>query len=116
MQRTRTRRSAVTRGIVLAAVMTLALAGCDWPMFHGGPERPGYNPESTIANDSRASLSTLFTAGQTDAIESSPAVAYGMVYVGGDDNLLHAYPALPKNCPGSPGLCQPTWTGATDDD
>src|SRR4051812_15172838 len=85
MQRTRMRRSTITRGIALAAVMAVALAGCDWSMFHGGPERPGYNPESTIANDSRASLSTLFTAGQTDAIESSPAGADGVGYGGGGD-------------------------------
>jgi outer membrane protein assembly factor BamB len=36
-----------------------------------------------------------------------------MVYVGGDDGKLHAYPALPQGCAGAPGQCLPAWTGAT---
>ncbi len=47
-------------------------------------------------------------------VESSPAVADGVVYVGSFDNKLYAFDALgTTNCSGTPKTCLPLWTAPT---
>jgi outer membrane protein assembly factor BamB len=47
-------------------------------------------------------------------VESSPAVANGVVYVGSDDHNLYAFDATGNtNCSGSPKTCSPLWTAPT---
>lgn len=79
-----------TRGAVLASV--LLFTGCDWTMFRGGPARSGFSAtEGTIGVDNVSTLAPKFAATTGDIVVSSPAVANGLVYVGADDNKLHAY-------------------------
>ena len=57
--------------------------------------------------------SPLWT-GTTGSIDSSPAVAGGVVYVGSNDQKLYAFDAAATTgCAGSPKVCAPLWTGAT---
>jgi outer membrane protein assembly factor BamB len=52
--------------------------------------------------------------GNNDVIISSPAVANGVVYVGGFDGAMRAYDASGSlSCSDSPKTCQPLWTFAT---
>ena len=58
-----------------------------------------------------APLWTMTPGGQ---LESSPAVADGVVYVGGSDGKLYAVDAAGvANCGGSPTTCAPLWTATT---
>jgi outer membrane protein assembly factor BamB len=54
-----------------------------------------YNPyENTINTGNVSTLRPLWTAQTAASIDSSPAVAYGMVYVGSEDGTLHAFDAM----------------------
>jgi outer membrane protein assembly factor BamB len=55
-----------------------------------------------------ASCSPLWTGATGGFIDSSPAVANGVVYVGSADHKLYAFPA---SCGGA--VCAPLWTGLT---
>ena len=47
-------------------------------------------------------------------VPSSPTLADGIVYVGGDDGNLYAFDGTgATNCGGSPLACSPLWTGTT---
>jgi len=99
--------------------MVTALAACDWTMYRFGSERTGFNPnESQIAADSVATLRRAFVApfgGARGGSNSSPAVANGVAYIGGDDGTLYAFDAAGHtNCSGSPKTCNPLWTAPTN--
>src|SRR5205823_9213817 len=50
----------------------------------------------------------------SDAVNSSPAVANGTVYVGFNDFKLYAFDAAgTTNCSGTPKTCSPLWTATT---
>src|SRR5205807_1916897 len=54
----------------------------------------------------------LWTGTIGAVIESSPAVAGGMVYVGANNGKLYAFDAAGStNCSGTPKTCTPLWTG-----
>jgi outer membrane protein assembly factor BamB len=56
----------------------------------------------------------LWTGAADDGLQSSPAVANGVVYVGAANGLLYAFDAQgARNCSGTPTTCQPLWVGAT---
>ncbi len=60
------------------------LVRTDWPMFHGGPARTGFDPYENILDPS--TVSGLHVAWKFhDALDASPAVADGRVYVQGFD-------------------------------
>ena len=66
----------------------------NWSEFHFGTGRKGFNPYENVID--AANVSDLDIAWQTttgNSIESSPAVANGVVYVGSDDGNLYAYKA-----------------------
>jgi hypothetical protein len=104
----------------LGLVAVIAPAGAadapsEWPQYGQSPvistpTRP--RRPSPRGNVSR--LHTLFTAdfGSNTLTEGGPAVANGMMYVGGSDGSLNAYPAA--GC-GQPS-CQPAWRGVVDND
>src|SRR5882724_539111 len=105
---TRKRRHLIA--LVLVPVMALVLAGCDgWTMFRSGAAHTGFNTEETTINvDNVSTLTTRFTAGTGSFVESSPAVANGVVYVGSDDGLLYAFDAAGgTGCSGGPTTCTP---------
>jgi outer membrane protein assembly factor BamB len=66
----------------------------DWAMFHFDPARTGYNPYENVLNTSNVHALTLawsFTTG--GAVEGSPVVANGILYVGSHDDNLYALDA-----------------------
>jgi len=92
-----------------------AAATSEWPQFGHSPQHLGTNPaEKTFSTSNVSQLHTLFTAdfGSNTLTEGGPAVANGVIYVGGFDGNLNAYPAA--GC-GQPS-CQPLWQGKADND
>lgn len=62
------------------------------------------------------SCRALWTALTGGAIESSPAVAGGVIYVGSLDHSLYAFDAAGvQGCSGLPKTCDPLWTAGTGD-
>jgi outer membrane protein assembly factor BamB len=57
-----------------------------------------------------AACSPIWTGSTGGAIESSPAVSNGVVYVGSDDNKLYAFAV---GCASGGGSCSPLWTAQT---
>ena len=61
------------------------------------------------------SCSPLWTGAGRWGIDSSPAVANGVVYVGAFDSMLYAFSATgTTDCSGTPKTCTPLWAGTTD--
>ena len=85
----------------------------DWTQSHNGPTHEGYNTaETTISPSTVANLGVAWTGATGRSIESSPAVATGVVYVGSSDGKLYAYAV---GCASGGASCSPLWTGATGD-
>ena len=63
--------------LLVAAILTVVLSACDWPMYRYGPAHTGYNnTENTINVGNVANLTPLFVAPHTSlSFDSSPAVA-----------------------------------------
>lgn len=56
----------------------------------------------------------LWIAPTVHAMESSPAVAYGIVYIGSSDYNVYAFDATgTSGCSGTPKTCTPLWTAPT---
>jgi outer membrane protein assembly factor BamB len=59
----------------------------------------------------------LWTAATSGNLDSSPAVANGVVFVGSEDHDLYAFDAAGSmQCSGIPKTCLPLWTGTTADE
>jgi outer membrane protein assembly factor BamB len=76
--------TAARRRLALLAVTLVALmAGCDWPMFHYGPEGARFNPETTISVGNARRLTGLWSAAipavglGTPPIEGANTVVFG---------------------------------------
>src|SRR6266496_5705672 len=68
--------------VVWVAAPSGASAG-DWPQFRHDLSHSGTNPdEATIGVGNVAGLQTMFTGATGSLVESSPAMANGVVYVG----------------------------------
>src|SRR6476620_8994478 len=78
--------------LVLASVVVVLFTGCQWQMCRDGLAHTGFNPtEATIDVGNVASLTAKYAVTTGDPIGySSPAVAYGTVYVGSQDGKLYA--------------------------
>jgi outer membrane protein assembly factor BamB len=95
---------------VLAPATTLAATG-DWPQFRESQTHEAHNTGEHILSDVNASaLGRAWTGATAGAINSSPAVANGVVYVGSADGKLYAFGV---GCATGGGTCPPIWTGAT---
>jgi outer membrane protein assembly factor BamB len=71
-----------------------ASGSADWPQYRFAAHRRGFNPYETALNVSNASTLRVVWSYQTGAaIESSPAVVDGTVYIGSDDQYLYALDA-----------------------
>ena len=71
------------------------LVQTDWAQFRFGPHQTGYNPYENVLSPSNLSALTRdwsYTTGFS--INSSPAVAGGVVYVGSGDDKLYALDAV----------------------
>jgi outer membrane protein assembly factor BamB len=76
----------------LATNVRPAIASGDWTQFHNGPTHQGYNAqENAISASTAAALGRAWTATTGGVIQSSPAVADGVVYVGSSDGKLYAF-------------------------
>ena len=96
----------------------------DWSQFRNDPVHSGYNVNETMISASNvAALGVAWTgtdyvapnvspAATTGPIDSSPAIADGVAYVGSLDGKLYAFAV---DCASGGGTCMPLWTGATGD-
>lgn len=105
-----------------ALLVTLALAvtgsACgpiDWPMFRFESRRSGSSPDTSLSAAAVASSMVLgWTATTGSGVDSSPAVANGVVYVGSNDQKLYAFDASGSaGCAGMPKACAPLWSALT---
>jgi outer membrane protein assembly factor BamB len=80
-----------------AATASITLTGSgavDWPMFHNTLSRDGWNSSEHVLSPTTVSgLTQKWTTTTGGSVESSPAVASGVVYVGSDDGGLYAVDA-----------------------
>src|SRR6266516_3391073 len=100
-----------TAGLARAA----RAATSQWPQFGQSARHLSTNPAEKAFNTGNVSrMRTLFTAdfGSNTTTEGGPAVANGVVYQGGFDGNLNAYPA--SGCGQS--SCQPIWQGKAAND
>lgn len=68
------------------------LVRTDWTQFHFGLNHTGYNPYENVLSSSNVSTLTLDWSYPTgSSIDSSPAIANGVVYVGSIDDKLYAF-------------------------
>src|SRR5260370_258415 len=74
--------------------LALFLVQTDWAQFHFGPHLTGYNPYENILTSSNVSALTLDWSYTTGSVQSSPAVANGVVYIGSMDDKLYALDAV----------------------
>ena len=66
----------------------------DWPRFHHDDAGSGYNPyENILSVANVARLTARWALATSGAVESSPAVAGGVVYIGSDDGHVYALKA-----------------------
>jgi outer membrane protein assembly factor BamB len=92
-----------------------AATASDWPQFGQSPLHLSTNPaETAFSTHDLGNLQTLFTAGfgSNNGTEGGPAVAGGVLYQGGFDGSLNAYPA--SGC--GQQVCQPMWRGVAKGD
>jgi outer membrane protein assembly factor BamB len=96
---------------VVIATVVLA-AGCDWTQFRFGSGHTGHNPDNGISVNTVGSLALDWTATMTGPVDGSPAVVGGVVYIGADQQFLHALDAAgTRNCSTPPKACTDIWTG-----
>lgn len=95
----RRRRMRGCNGFV-AAVVGMALAfpamasSADWPQFHFGADRSGYNPgESTLGASNLSRLGASWRTAISNAPVTAPVVVDGVVFVGSNDRNLYALDA-----------------------
>ena len=106
--------AAVTSGTVTSRAVTDGVAA-DWPQYGQSPLHLSTNPaEKTFSTHNLGHLQTLFTDsfGSNNGSEGGPAVANGVLYQGGFDGSLNAYPAA--GC--GQQVCQPMWRGMANGD
>jgi hypothetical protein len=97
------------------AVMGSACGPVDWPMFRFESRRSGSSPDTSLSPAAVASSMVLgWTATTGSGVDSSPAVANGVVYVGSNDQKLYAFDASGSaGCAGTPEACAPLWSALT---
>jgi outer membrane protein assembly factor BamB len=95
---------------VFAPAMALAAVG-DWPQFREAQSHGALNSNEVAISDVNAQvLARAWTGAASGAVNSSPAVANGVVYVGSADGKLYAFGV---GCATGGGTCSPIWTAAT---
>ncbi len=83
----------------------------NWPQRGRVARHTGKNPWENVLDPGTVSdLEEAWHGTTGGAVESSPAVANGVVYVGSDDRKLYAFPA---SCGTSNATCTPLWHGTT---
>lgn len=76
------------------AAQTIFLVHTAWPEFHRGPQRHGANSlENTLNTSNVGSMQVRWKAATGNQVNSSPAIADGVVCVGSFDYGVHAFKA-----------------------
>ncbi len=75
------------------AIALLAVTSCDWPQFRAAANHGGYVPDDAVKSAAAPGLVQRWAATTGAAVQSSPAIAAGVAYVGSDDGSLYAYDA-----------------------
>ena len=103
---------AMMPGVTLAAPAQPGVAvASDWPQFRNGPRHQGYDAqELEVSASNVASLGLTWTGATGGVVDSSPAIANGVVYIGSMGGTLYAYAA---DCASGGGTCTPLWTATT---
>ena len=95
---------------VLMPATTVAATG-DWPQFRESQTHEAHNTnEHTISDINAPALGLAWTGATAAAVNSSPAVANGVVYVGSSDGKLYAFAV---GCATGGATCTPIWTATT---
>ncbi len=96
--------------IVLMPAAALAAVG-DWAQFRESQTHQAHNTTETLISDINVhALGVAWTGATGAAVNSSPAVANGVVYVGSNDGKLYAFAV---GCATGGGTCTPIWTATT---
>jgi outer membrane protein assembly factor BamB len=103
---------AVAAAITVVAGPAPALAAVtDWPQFRETALHQAHNTnENTISDTNANGLRVSWTGTTGGAVNSSPAVANGVIYVGSSDGKLYAYQF---RCATGGQSCSPLWTATT---
>ncbi len=79
-----------------------AIPGTNWSQFHYGPQHRGFNPyENVLSSSNVQQLNRAWSYPTGALIQSSPAVANGVVFVGSFDKTLYAYSLDPEGVYGT---------------
>lgn len=83
---------ALLLGAVLLVSSGAAATSTVWPQFHFNAAHTGFNAgEKTLTRKNVSRLRQAWAVPAGSSIEGSVAVDAGLVFVGSDDNVLHAY-------------------------
>jgi outer membrane protein assembly factor BamB len=83
---------ALLLGAVLLVSSGSAATSTAWPQFHFNAAHTGFNAgEKTLTSKNVSRLRQAWATPSGSSIEGSVAVDVGLVFVGSDDNVLHAY-------------------------
>src|SRR5262249_28065656 len=83
---------ALLLGALLFTAAGSAQVAADWSQFHYDAAHAGYNSaERTLTRTNVKRLRLAWAAHAGGSIEGSVAIGGGLVFVGSDDNVLHAY-------------------------
>ena len=94
---------------VIGPATTFAAAG-DWAQFRESQTHQAHNTNETVLSDITVpSLGLAWTGATGGAVNSSPTVANGVVYVGSADGKLYAFAV---GCGNGGGACTPLWSSA----
>jgi hypothetical protein len=84
--------SRVVKVTVADVAFAVLASGCDWAMFRGNAAHAGFNSgETAVGVGNVATPQEKWTGATGEDVLSSPAVSSGRVFVGSNDNQLHAY-------------------------
>ena len=89
----RSRVTTRTAAVVALAVALLAVTACDWTQFRAGPGRAGYVLDQALQPAAVPGLVQRWAGTTGGPVQSSPAIASGVAYVGSDDGKLYAFDA-----------------------
>ena len=76
--------------MLVIAALALTLSACDWTEFGYVASGGRSSPDTGISLSNVASTGLYWSATTGGAVDSSPAVANGVVYVGSDDAKVYA--------------------------
>src|SRR5262245_56208129 len=94
------------RWLIVGIAAVLVAAGCSWNQFRHGADHTGNVADKSISVNTVSSLVLDWTAPTSIPITGSPAVVGGKVYIGDEQQYVHAFDATGStNCTSPPKTC-----------